>query len=362
MDPGAAAEARKHQSIHDTETHQNAAAIDQPKLTCSKLVVQPSGFEGVSRRFYHSAVPTLGNNAESGVGGYLVVGGVDEAGCVQSHGALLHPHLGWQPVHQVAQLSLFASSVHTTVTSEGKRLLVGWGGKAGLLKLSNRLECIDIDNWIEIAVAQAPNLPRHRCAQASIMAQDLLIIIGGWDNQASPPVFFADTHCINVVTGAMVWSGVMRTPLAYHSATVVTEDDYCKQVLIFGGCDGASENGQLLRLSVLKSPSAVAPEVETVVVRCNRPAARQGHAAAAWHNKLYIHGGQCGGVVYNDCWEFDPSSNLWCQIMLVGSPRRFGHTMDIVEHEGLSYLLLICGCDETYTATYDVYFAQIEGL
>ncbi len=195
-------------------------------------------------------------------------------------------------------------------------LFGGYNGRGGELYFSDTWVWDGV-TWIQKAPPTSPS-PRAPSATAYDSARDRVVLFGGWNGTANPPVY-ADTW---------EWDGktwAQRTPATRPSARVAGGSAYDSargRVVLFGGYNGTS--GYLADTWEWDGTTWVSRTSTT------NPPGRElaGMAYDSARGRVVLFGGfrWPPGEAYDDTWEWD--GNVWIQRTPATSPSaRYGAAM-----------------------------------
>jgi hypothetical protein len=201
--------------------------------------------------------------------------------------------------------------------------MVVFGGRARFSTLLNDVNILDLEfrrwNKLETVGEKPPKVYGHSGTMISfkdneqMITRHYLVVLFGrfqqWNRwKESKEMWVLDIH-------NKAWNKVRLTKEANHpglyghTATLVGDKIY-----IFGGYSGevgsCINNMRVLNIAPMRDAFA-AHQLAEVVPDTPAPAARYGHSAVSFENKIYIFGGSNRTDTFNDIYEYDISSNTW---------------------------------------------------
>lgn len=192
--------------------------------------------------------------------------------------------------------------------------------------------------WTKPAIAPGSGTPSARYLHRSTWAQDGLntYMFGG---QRTPQQFWQDCWKITMNEAGQINCQQLEithppqdpeaydthkpaintkrihtpTPRCAHSLVVMKEDDGSESIYMFGGF---SQEGQFYDDLHVLHVIGNSGWWEAIVVEGPKLIERWGHSSVVRNGKMYVFGGSCPGLAFNDLWCFDPKEEpkRWHQV------------------------------------------------
>lgn len=188
------------------------------------------------------------------------------------------------------------------------RQVLVFGGSTGATPHLNDLWAYDpsTDSWARKAsAAGAAGRVQHTAVWDSTNRQ--MLVFGGYDGASR----LNDLWAYNPTTNTWTQKASGATPRYYHTAVW---DGQNGQMLVFGGYDGGYKNDLW----------AYSPSANSWSQKSGGASARDAHSAVwdSTNNRMLVFGGdKMGGTRVNDLWAYSPSIDSWTPMKSGATPR-----------------------------------------
>ncbi|PVU96320.1 hypothetical protein BB561_001284 [Smittium simulii] len=194
-------------------------------------------------------------------------------------------------------------------------------------KLKNDLVKLDTENFVASLVNPSGYIPEPREGHAAAFIGRTMFVFGGE---------LEDGHCDDCLyafnIGNEMWYKVPITGNSLLGRKGHTAISVGSSVYIFGGTVDGYYLHDLACFNV-RLAATDGPGWKFIETDGKFPLGRAGHTCNYYNDKIYIYGGMCGNVCFNDLWSYSITENKWEQILLRGAtpPARYGHASALVD-------------------------------
>ncbi|PVU85709.1 hypothetical protein BB560_006941 [Smittium megazygosporum] len=229
----------------------------------------------------------------------------------------------WQEVSITGYEVLPRRGLSVTVHSDDIYL---FGGRANK-RLKNDLVKLDSETFEATLINANGYIPDPREGHASAFIGRTMFVFGGELDNGN-----CDDNLYAFNIGNEMWykvpiSGPQLSGRKGHTAISVGSSFF-----VFGGTVDGYYLHDLAYFNV-RLAATEGPTWNFVHSEGKYPMGRAGHTCNFYNDKLYIYGGMCGNLCFNDLWSFSISEKKWEQILLRGAtpPARYGHASTLVD-------------------------------
>uniref|UniRef100_A0A914DHW5 Kelch repeat-containing protein n=1 Tax=Acrobeloides nanus TaxID=290746 RepID=A0A914DHW5_9BILA len=214
---------------------------------------------------------------------------------------------------------------HTTVVYNRKAYLWGglYWGKSSNLSIENQsgyfIE-IDVLKQDGFCHSTMKNFTHSLYLHTAVVYKDSMYVFGGAKN-----LFHFKYNCFNNETimfhfPTKIWSIVNTTerpPSAREKHTACIHDN--RMYIFFGSIFLKKDDLKDQDENIIKYLDLDTYQWHKKQTLREFPCARYDHATLEYNGKIYLFGGYYKGKIFNDLYEFDPITNTWTKLILIGN-------------------------------------------